>query len=87
MNVVSVLGELEKIELIRIGDGVYRLDHAITARQKDILSVFGLGADDMKDRCRALSRTLAIIDNRTVRAGDNPDPDIYDASTDETEEE
>jgi len=41
----------------------------------------------MKDRCRALSRTLAIIDNRTVRAGDNPDPDIYDASTDETEEE
>lgn len=85
MNVVSVLGELEKIELIRIGDGVYRLDHAITARQKDILSVFGLGADDMKDRCRALSQTLAIIDNRTART--EADPDIYDASTDETEEE
>jgi len=88
MNVVSVLGELEKIELIRIGDGVYRLDHAITARQKDILSVFGLDANDMKDRCRALSQTLAVIDNRTVRAGDNPDPDIYDdRADDETGEE
>ena len=62
-------------------------DSTITARQKDILSVFGLDANDMKDRCRALSQTLAVIDNRTVRAGDNPDPDIYDASTDETEEE
>ncbi|WP_050805775.1 hypothetical protein [Sphaerochaeta pleomorpha] len=39
MNVVSALGELEKIEPIRIGDGAYHLDHAITARQKDILSV------------------------------------------------
>ena len=36
LNVVSVIKELQKIELIRIGDGVYRLDHAITARQKEI---------------------------------------------------
>jgi len=89
MNVVSVLGELEKIELIRIGDGVYRLDHAITARQKDILSVFALGVDDIKDRCRALSRTLAIIDNRTSKTETEADPDIYDdtADDDETGEE
>jgi hypothetical protein len=39
----------------------------ITARQRDILSVFALGVDDIKDRCRALSRTLAAIDNRRMR--------------------
>jgi len=86
MNVVSVLGELEKIELIRIGDGVYHLDHAITARQKDILSVFALGVDDIKDRCRALSRTLAAIDNRHAEGG-SPESDVRDDSAVETEEE
>ena len=86
MNVVSALGELEKIELIRIGDGVYHLDHAITARQKDILSVFALGVDDIKERCRALSRTLAAIDNRNAKGG-GPESDARDDSAVETEEE
>ena len=86
MNVVSVLGELEKIELIRVGDGVYHLDHAITARQRDILSVFALGVDDIKDRCRALSRTLAAIDNRNAKGG-GPESDVRDDSAAETEEE
>ena len=86
MNVVSVLSELEKIELIRIGDGVYHLDHAVTARQKDILSVFALGVDDIKDKCRTLSQTLAVIDNRNTKGGGNPDPDVRDDSTAETKE-
>jgi hypothetical protein len=86
MNVVSVLSELEKIELIRIGDGVYHLDHAITARQKDILSVFALGVDDIKDRCRTLSQTLAVLDNRNTKGGSNPDPDVRNDSTAETKE-
>jgi hypothetical protein len=86
MNVASVLSELEKIELIRIGDGVYHLDHAITARQKDILSVFALGVDDIKDRCRTLSQTLAVLDNRNTKGGSNPDPDVRNDSTAETKE-
>ncbi|MFA6890741.1 MAG: hypothetical protein WCQ66_01530 [Sphaerochaetaceae bacterium] len=32
MNVVSVISELEKMEMVRTGDGVYRIDHAITAK-------------------------------------------------------
>ena len=63
-------------------------DHfnAITARQRDILSVFALGVDDIKDRCRALSRTLATIDNRNAKGG-GPESDVRDDSAVETEEE
>ena len=45
---VSVIWELEKIELIRLGDGKYRIDHAIAARQKDVLKIFGIGDDYMR---------------------------------------
>lgn len=34
--------ELEKIEMVRRNNGTYRLDHAVTKRQKTILSAFGL---------------------------------------------
>ena len=37
----SDIRELEKIEMIRQADGVYRLDHAVTKTQKVILSAFG----------------------------------------------
>jgi len=87
MNVISMLSELEKKKLIRIGDGVYHLDHAVTARQKDFLSVFALGVDDIKDKCRTLSQTLAVLDNRNTKGGSNPDPDVRDNSTAETKEE
>ncbi|MCH3916636.1 MAG: transposase [Spirochaetia bacterium] len=86
LNVVSVITELEKIELIRIGDGIYRLDHAITARQKEILSVFGLSADDMRSACMDLSKHLAAIDTADIRNG-APDDDIRNDTTVEDEEE
>ena len=84
LNVVSVLSKLEKIELIRIGDGVYHLDHAVTARQKDILSVFVLSADDIKAKCRVLSQALAVIDGTCAKTDNGPDPDVRDDSTMET---
>lgn len=86
MNVVSVIAELEKIELVRIGDGVYRLDHAITARQKEILSVFGMSSDDMKKSCRDISNRLAAIDSADIRNGVG-DADVRDDSKIEDEEE
>jgi hypothetical protein len=84
--VVSVITELQKIELIRIGDGVYHLDHAITARQKEILSIFGMGDDDMKAECRRISDELAAIDARDIKSHPK-DGDIRDDSTVDDEEE
>jgi transposase len=86
LNVVSVIKELQKIELIRIGDGVYRLDHAITARQKEILSIFGMGDDDMKAGCRSISNELAAIDAGDIKSHPKDD-DIRDDSTVDDEEE
>ena len=40
MTVPEVMRELEKIEMIKGDDGVYRLGH-LTATQKEILRVFG----------------------------------------------
>ena len=50
--------ELEKIEMVRLADGVCRLDHAVTATQKEILSAFGLDADFVKTSAAELSETL-----------------------------
>ena len=42
MSVPTAIKELEKIEIIRQPKGHYKLDHAITAKQKVILGAFGL---------------------------------------------
>lgn len=44
MTVPAAIKELEKIEMIKQMDGIYRLDHAVTARQKNLLKAFGLDA-------------------------------------------
>ena len=38
MTVPAALRELEKIEMVRRNNGQYRLDHAVTRKQKTILS-------------------------------------------------
>ena len=48
MTVPVALKELEKIEMVRQLDNVYRLDHAVTANQKTILNAFGLDANHIK---------------------------------------
>lgn len=47
MTVPKAIKELEKIEMVRLSDGIYRLDHAITATQKAILAAFGMDEDDI----------------------------------------
>lgn len=58
MTVPAAIRELEKIELIRLGDGVYHLDHAVTATQKEILSAFGLDEDFVKQEAVRLGEVL-----------------------------
>lgn len=63
MTVPAALKELDKIELIRQADGVYRLDHAVTANQKDILQAFNLTAANVKKEAEVLGKELANITN------------------------
>lgn len=58
MNVPAAIRELEKIEMIRQADGVYRLDHAVTANQKIILKAFGIDANYIKRKAEQISNEL-----------------------------
>lgn len=61
MTVPAVLGELEKIEMVRQLDGKYRLDHAVTKNQKTILKAFGLDVQNIKREAEKISRELSNV--------------------------
>ena len=58
MNVPAAIRELEKIEIIRQADGIYRLVHAVTANQKTILKAFGIDANYVKRKTQQISDDL-----------------------------
>lgn len=72
MSVPAAIRELEKIEMIRQMDGIYRLDHAVTKRQKNILKAFGLEANHVREKAVELGKTLARTktNTKTREAGD-----------------
>ncbi|MDD6448667.1 MAG: hypothetical protein PUF78_02950 [Lachnospiraceae bacterium] len=58
LNVPASVRELEKIEMIRQADGVYRLEHAVTATQKTILKAFEIDANYIKRKAGEISDQL-----------------------------
>ena len=58
MTVPAAIRELDKIEMARQLDGVYRFDHAITATQKTILKAFGLTDSYVKHIAEEISLKL-----------------------------
>lgn len=58
MTVPAAIRELEKIELVRLTDNRYRLDHAVTATQKTILKAFGMDASLIKYYAAEISKIL-----------------------------
>ncbi len=58
MTVPAAIKELEKIEIIRGLDLVYRLDHAVTATQKTILSAFGMDAKYVQEKAKRISEQI-----------------------------
>lgn len=64
MTVPAALKELEKIEMIRQYDGVYCLDHAVTATQKTILKAFGVDANYIKHRAKRISEQLTFASEK-----------------------
>ena len=61
MTVPAAIRELEKIEIVRQTDRNYRLDHAVTARQKEILKAFGVTASNIREQAIELNRDLQSI--------------------------
>lgn len=61
MTVPAALKELNKIEMIRQADGIYRLDHAVTATQKDILTAFNMNVQTIKKEAGELSTQLRAV--------------------------
>lgn len=63
MTVPAAIKELDKIEMVRQADGIYRLDHAVTATQKDILQAFNMNVQTVKKEAVMLSSRLATLTN------------------------
>ena len=62
MTVPAAIRELEKIEMVRGYDKIYRLDHAITATQKTILGAFNLSESDVKRAVTSISDRLKAVE-------------------------
>jgi len=62
MTVPAALKELEKIEMIRQADGSYRLDHAVTATQKEILKAFDMTERNIREQAIGMNQKLQILD-------------------------
>ena len=58
MTVPAALRELEKIEMVRMTDNQYRLDHAVTATQKTILKAFGMDTNTVKQQAKEIGEIL-----------------------------
>lgn len=61
MTVPAAIRELEKIEIIRQTDRSYRLDHAVTATQKEILKAFGMTAANVREQAIGISEELQSL--------------------------
>lgn len=64
MTVPAALRELEKIELLRQPDHSYRLDHAVTKTQKEILKAFNMTARNITEQAAAISDDLQGMTTR-----------------------
>ena len=61
MNVAASIRELEKIEILRQMDKNYRLDHAVTATQKTILSAFNMDGASVRTQALGINDDLTAL--------------------------
>ncbi len=84
LTVPKAIRELEKIEMIRRNNGKYQLDHAVTRKQKIILSSFGMSEDDIFKSASEISRLLAnnqsLMPDTEEEANDFEEEDDYDGT-------
>lgn len=58
LTVPAAIRELEKIEMTRQLDKIYRLDHAVSKTQKVVLSAFGISTEQVKYKANYISENL-----------------------------
>ena len=78
MTVPAAIRELEKIEMVRRSNGQYKLDHAVSKRQKIILSAFGMDDDSIKHLAAGIGNLLTSGDalwTDNNEAGDEEEAD------------
>ena len=78
LTVPASIRELEKIEMVRRNKGKYRLDHAVSKRQRTILSAFGMDDDDIRSLANDISNMLA---NNQSLLSKNKEEDTYEQDT------
>ena len=76
MTVPAAVRELEKIEMVRRNSGRYRLDHAVSKKQKIILNSFGMSDEDIRTITDEIS--ILLDNNKSL---------MYEADTDDEDEE
>ena len=64
MTVPAAIKELEKMEMIRLSDGNYRLEHAVTSTQKEILKAFNLTGRNVQEQAIGINEELRMIRER-----------------------
>ena len=66
MTVPAAIKELEKIEMSRQSDGMYRLDHAVTATQKTILTALGITPSTIPYMAKVIADGLAVATKMAI---------------------
>lgn len=69
MTVPAAIKELEKIEMIRQADNIYRLDHAVTSTQKKILKASDLNEKNIEYNAAWISEEM----KNTMKTGGKKD--------------
>lgn len=64
MTVPAAIKELEKIEMIRLADGNYRLAHAVTKTQKEILEAFGMTERTIKEQAIDINKKIKSAEDK-----------------------
>ena len=80
LTVPAAIRELEMIEMVRRNNGTYRLDHAVTKKQKVILSSFGLSNDDVLQSANEIGQLLAK--NKSLIEAEEPATEEREDSSD-----
>ena len=78
MTVPAAIRELEKIEMVRRNEGLYKLDHAVSKKQKTILSSFGMNEDHISKGAAEIGNYLA-----TNRSSPNDSDEIEGEEVDD----
>jgi len=81
MTVPAALRELEKIEMVQRNKGQYKLDHAVTKKQKVILSSFGLSEADIKGAAEDIGKKLLMNQSLLDETQEDDDTEDYEDGT------